>query len=67
MHRDGRCSPTVLAVGHLSVGEVDCAFEWLAVAVAERDSYLSLLIQLPLVDQIRQDARFVRLRVTSAP
>jgi tetratricopeptide (TPR) repeat protein len=30
MHRDGRCSPTVLAVGHLSVGEVDPAFEWRA-------------------------------------
>ena len=66
MHRDGRCSPTVLAVGHLSLGEVDSAFEWLEVAGAERDSYLSLLIQLPLVDQIRQDARFLRLRITSA-
>jgi TolB-like protein/Tfp pilus assembly protein PilF len=66
MHRDGCCSPTVLAVGHLSVGQVESAFEWLEVAYSELDSYLPILTQLPLVDKIRQDSRFVRLRPTPA-
>jgi TolB-like protein/Tfp pilus assembly protein PilF len=67
MYREGCCSPAVLAVGHLILGEVDSAYHWLEAACAERDSYLPLLIQLPLVDQIRQDARFHRLSLIIAP
>jgi tetratricopeptide (TPR) repeat protein len=61
MYRDGCCSPAVLAVGHLSMGEVEPAFQWLETACSEQDSYLPLLSQVPVVDQVRQEARFVRL------
>jgi len=61
MHRDGCCSPTTLALGHMAVDEVESAFQWLETAASERDSYLPLLSQLPLLDPIRQDARLVRI------
>ncbi len=56
------CSPVILALGHLGLNEIDKAFELFLKAAQESDIRLPLMIQLPLVDRIRSDARFRGIR-----
>jgi TolB-like protein/Tfp pilus assembly protein PilF len=61
MHRDGACSPAMLAWAYLTTGAVEEAFSLLATAVSERDTRLSLFIHLPQFDCVRKDERFSRI------
>ncbi len=60
-HNSTGCSPVILAIGHLGLNEDDLAFELFQGAVKESDIRLPLMIQLPVVDRIRSDPRFLRI------
>ena len=47
-----------IAALHASLGDVDAAFHWLDVAVAEKATGLILLRVHPRLDPIRGDARY---------
>ncbi len=59
MHREGVCSPAMLAWAHLTVGKIEEAFPLLETALAERDTRLSLFVHLPQFDVVREDDRLV--------
>ncbi|MEI9977619.1 MAG: winged helix-turn-helix domain-containing protein [Edaphobacter sp.] len=61
MHREGLCSPAMLAWAHLTVGKIEEAFPLLETALTERDTRLSLFVHLPQFDVIRADDRLIRV------
>jgi TolB-like protein len=61
MHREGACSPAMLAWAHLTVGKIEEAFPLLETALAERDTRLSLFVHLPQFDVVRADDRLIRI------
>lgn len=61
MHREGVCSPAMLAWAYLTVGEIEAAFPLLEIALAERDTRLSLFVHLPQFDVVRADDRLIHI------
>ncbi len=57
MHREGACSPTLVAAGLAVIEENEQAVGWLQRALTERDLSLPLFGQLFLIDSIRSDPR----------
>lgn len=53
--------PTYIGILHAGLGDADAAFEWLERAYEERADGLTLLNVEPMVDGLRQDARFQSL------
>jgi serine/threonine-protein kinase len=51
-------SPYLLAIGYLTLGDKDQAFQWLEKAHQERDGWLSFLKVEPKHDSLRSDPRF---------
>ena len=50
-------APYFIALIHLGLGERDRAFEWLATAVEERDSWIAFCAVNPALDELRADPR----------
>ncbi len=54
-------SPMYRAMIHMGLGSKDETFRYLELARQERESFLPIIYSFPLVDSIRDDARFVDL------
>jgi tetratricopeptide (TPR) repeat protein len=54
-------SPMARAIAHIGLGEIDVAISFIEEAVARFDPWAAYLIVDPIVDDVRGDARFVRL------
>jgi eukaryotic-like serine/threonine-protein kinase len=54
-------SPVALCGLYVTLGDPDAAFEWLERAYQERRGWLAYLKIEPMLDGLRQDARFTRL------
>jgi tetratricopeptide (TPR) repeat protein len=59
--KEGYVSPFSLAISDLEVGDKDRAFAWLEKAIDARASGVSALKVDPNLDNLRADARFVKL------
>jgi TolB-like protein/Tfp pilus assembly protein PilF len=60
--RRGYVAPLEFAMGHTGLGNLDSAFKWLDSAYAVNDPNLSEQISSPLMDPLRPDPRYGRLR-----
>ena len=61
MHRDGACSPAMLASAYVITGAIEEAYQLFETALSGCDTRLPLLMHLPEYDRIRADERFVRI------
>jgi len=59
--REHYISPVAYVMLHVSLGDIDSAFEWLARAYADRRGWLAYLRVEPMLDPLRADPRFARL------
>ncbi|SDF40288.1 winged helix-turn-helix domain-containing protein [Terriglobus roseus] len=55
------CSPVILALAHLALREIDQAFDLFLEAAKESDIRLPLMLQLAVVDCIRNDRRYTKI------
>jgi eukaryotic-like serine/threonine-protein kinase len=59
--REHYLSPVAYVMLHVSLGDIDPAFEWLERAYADRRGWLAYLRVEPMLDPLRADPRFARL------
>jgi len=59
--REHYISPVAYVMLHVSLGDIDSAFEWLERAYADRRGWLAYLRVEPMLDPLRADPRFARL------
>ncbi len=61
LNRDGRCSLSLVALGHAILGEHEQAIRIFQMSFERRDVTLPLFSQLPMADPLRSDSRMVRI------
>lgn len=54
-------SPMARAIAHIGLGEIDVAISFVEEAIARFDPWAAYLAADPILDDLRGDARFVRL------